>query len=65
MSTALAGGCSQSSAAGGGERSPCWTDDWLSAAAVLDPCVRDGVGPGLLLDVTLDRRSLRRGFGGS
>lgn len=67
MSTALAGGCSQSSAAGGRQSSPCWMDDWLSAAAVLDPCVPGaaGVGPGLLLDITLDGRSLRRGFGGS
>lgn len=67
MSTAMAAGSSRSSAAGGGQSSLCWSDDWLSAAAVLD--AKDtraaGAGLGLLPDVTLDGRSLRRGFGGS
>lgn len=67
VSTAVAGGSSWSSAAGGGQGSPCWADDWLSAAAVLEPCVPAAVGAGLSLlpGVTLDGRSFRRGFGGS
>lgn len=67
VSAAMAGGSSWSSAAGGGHSSPCWTNDWLSVAAVLDPCVPGaaGAGLGLLPGATLDGRSLRRGFGGS